>query len=78
MIVIRREKFSFCRLVINKVGKTVGNGGLYMIPRSDGILLGGTYERNQWDATPDPLMARQIIDGHKAFFNAMEDPWART
>ena len=57
---------------------TVGNSGLYMFPRSDGILLGGTYERNQWDATPDPLAAQQIIDGHKAFFNAMEDPWART
>ena len=46
-----------------------------MFPRSDGILLGGTYERNQWDATPDPLLAQQIIDGHKAFFYAMEDPW---
>ena len=57
---------------------TVGDSGLYMFPRSDGILLGGTYERNQWDATPDPLAAQQIIDGHKAFFNAMEDPWART
>ncbi|NKB32465.1 MAG: FAD-dependent oxidoreductase [Pseudomonadales bacterium] len=54
----------------------IGNGGLYMFPRSDGILLGGTYERNQWDPTPDPEATRRIIDGHRAFFNAMEDPWA--
>ena len=54
----------------------IGNGGLYMFPRSDGILLGGTYERNQWDATPDPEASRRIIDGHREFFNAMEDPWA--
>ncbi len=54
----------------------IGNSGLYMFPRSDGILLGGTYERNNWDTTPDPEATRRIIDGHRAFFNAMEDPWA--
>ena len=54
----------------------IGNSGLYMFPRSDGILLGGTYERNNWDTTPDPQATRRIIDGHRAFFNAMEDPWA--
>ena len=54
----------------------VGNSGLYMFPRSDGILLGGTYERNNWDTTPDPEAARRIVSGHQAFFNAMEDPWA--
>ena len=52
----------------------IGNGGLYMFPRSDVILLGGTYKRNQWDATPDPVAAGRIIDGHREFFNAMEDP----
>jgi len=45
-----------------------------MFPRSDVILLGGTYKRNQWDATPDPVAAGRIIDGHREFFNAMEDP----
>lgn len=54
----------------------IGNGGLYMFPRSDGILLGGTFERNNWDTTPDLDKTRQIVDGHRAFFEAMEDPWA--
>ena len=31
---------------------TVGNGGLYMFPRKDGILLGGTFKRNDWTTTP--------------------------
>lgn len=53
----------------------IGNGGLYMFPRSDGILLGGTFERNNWDMTPDVEKTRQIVDGHRAFFEAMEDPW---
>ena len=26
----------------------------YMFPRPDGILLGGTFELDQWDATPQP------------------------
>ena len=54
----------------------VGNEGLYMFPRSDGILLGGTFERNQWDIEPDPLVTERLISGHQAFFNAMQDPWS--
>ncbi len=54
----------------------VGNGGLYMFPRSDGILLGGSYERGEWSLEPDPQATRRIIDGHRAFFEAMQDPWA--
>ena len=54
----------------------IGNGGLYMFPRSDGILLGGTYERGEWSLEPDPEATRRIIDGHRAFFEAMHDPWA--
>ena len=55
---------------------TLGNGGLYMFPRSDGILLGGTFERNEWSTVPDPEATRTIVDGHRRFFNAMSDPWA--
>ena len=54
----------------------IGNDGLYMFPRSDGILLGGTYERGEWSLEPDPEATRRIIDGHRAFFQAMHDPWA--
>ena len=54
----------------------IGNGRLYMFPRSDGILLGGTFERNNWDTTPDPEKTRQIVNGHRTFFEAMKDPWA--
>src|SRR5438270_1407260 len=40
----------------------------YMFPRADGILLGGTFELDQWDATPDPQTIARIIDNHKRFF----------
>ncbi len=56
----------------------LGNGGLYMFPRHDGILLGGTFERNEWNTLPDPVATRRILDGHAAFFQTMQDPWAGT
>ncbi len=40
----------------------------YMFPRDDGILLGGTFERNEWDATPDPADIARIIEYHRRFF----------
>ena len=39
-----------------------------MFPRSDGILLGGTFERDVWDTTPDPADIARIVDSHRRFF----------
>ncbi len=47
----------------------------YMFPRSDGILLGGTFEYNNWDLTPDPAETVRILRQHQAFFAGMQDPW---
>jgi D-amino-acid oxidase len=44
---------------------------LYMFPRHDGILLGGTHERNVWSLEPDAKAAREILDGHARFFAQM-------
>ena len=33
---------------------TLLDGPLYMFPRADGILLGGTFERGNWDVAPEP------------------------
>ena len=41
---------------------------LYMFPRRDGILLGGTFERGNWDTTPDPAAAERIVRGHMELF----------
>ena len=42
----------------------------YMFPRPDGIILGGTFELDQWDTTPDPARIARIVARHKAFFNS--------
>ena len=41
----------------------------YMFPRADGILLGGTFERDVWDATPQPSDIARILASHKRFFD---------
>ena len=52
----------------------------YMFPRADGILLGGTFERDVWDATPQPARHR----AHRRFAQsscsavfAVHDPSSR-
>lgn len=41
----------------------------YMFPRADGILLGGTFERNVFDATPQPDDIARIVASHKEFMS---------
>jgi glycine/D-amino acid oxidase-like deaminating enzyme len=50
---------------------TLPSSGLYMFPRSDGILLGGTQERGVWTLEPDTSAEARILDGHRRFFEAM-------
>jgi len=37
----------------------------YMFPRPDGIVLGGTFETGEWDATPQAKDIADIIAGHR-------------
>jgi D-amino-acid oxidase len=40
----------------------------YMFPRPDGIILGGTFELDQWDTTPQPEAISRILALQKRFF----------
>ena len=40
----------------------------YMFPRADGIVLGGTFERGEWDATPQPADIARILASHRRLF----------
>jgi glycine/D-amino acid oxidase-like deaminating enzyme len=55
----------------NEVDYITLAGGRYMFPRSDGILLGGTFERGVWTVDPDRDTERRILDDHRRFFEAM-------
>lgn len=38
---------------------------LYMFPRRDGIILGGTFDYGNWSTEPDEKVSERIIAGHK-------------
>jgi glycine/D-amino acid oxidase-like deaminating enzyme len=46
----------------------------YMFPRPDGIILGGTFEVDQWDTTPEPATIARIVEDHKRFFASFRCP----
>jgi len=40
----------------------LGNG--YMFPRRDGIILGGTFDHDDWSLEPKPEQTTQILEAH--------------
>jgi glycine/D-amino acid oxidase-like deaminating enzyme len=53
-----------------QVDYAVAHDQLYMLPRTDGILLGGTYELGMSSLTPDIDKRRKMLARHKAFFDS--------
>jgi glycine/D-amino acid oxidase-like deaminating enzyme len=49
-----------------------GSLGLHMMPRSDGIVLGGTSQRDVWTLEPDETERRRVVDGHIELFSQMK------
>jgi D-amino-acid oxidase len=40
----------------------------YMFPRADGIILGGTFELDEWSTEPEPAAIDRILASHKRLF----------
>ena len=39
-------------------------GGGYMFPRRDGIVLGGTWDHDNWSLAPNPEQSKSILNSH--------------
>ncbi|TDX01037.1 FAD-dependent oxidoreductase [Dinghuibacter silviterrae] len=39
---------------------------IYLVPRADGCIIGGTYERDNWEDTPEPETINEIVQRAKA------------
>jgi glycine/D-amino acid oxidase-like deaminating enzyme len=50
---------------------TVGPGDIYMFPRRDGVLLGGSHERGVWDTEVDPATTDRILSENAALFASL-------
>jgi hypothetical protein len=55
-------------------GGELPSAGLHMMPRADGIVLGGTRERDVWTLAPNEEELTRVVDGHREFFTAMRPP----
>src|SRR5438552_1086954 len=53
-----------------------GSLGIHMMPRTDGIALGGTSQRGGWTLEPDEEERKRVVDGHIEVFSAMKQPRA--
>lgn len=50
------------------LGYIIHDGYKYMFPREDALILGGCFDENIWDDTPDEEIAREILAHHRRFF----------
>ncbi|MCC7125998.1 MAG: FAD-dependent oxidoreductase [Acidobacteria bacterium] len=46
--------------------------GIHMMPRADGIILGGTSERDIWTFDVNEKERQRIVNGHIELFNSMK------
>jgi glycine/D-amino acid oxidase-like deaminating enzyme len=46
--------------------------GIHMMPRADGIILGGTSERDIWTFDVNESERKRIVDGHIELFSSMK------
>jgi len=44
----------------------------YMFPRRDGIILGGTWDHDDWSLKPDPEQAADILQGHAEIMKGLK------
>ena len=47
------------------------HGNRYMFPRSDGVVLGGTFQDGATSREPDQPTVERVVADHAAFFTAM-------
>ena len=48
-------------------------GGGYMFPRRDGIILGGTFDHDDWSLAPRPEQATQILEAHTEIMKGLKE-----
>ena len=60
-----------CLLPQPEVNYIVLAGDLYMFPRSDGIVLGGTHVRGDWSLEPDLDAKNHVLAGHARLFSGL-------
>src|SRR5262245_12808622 len=61
----------------NNAPQRPGSLGIHMMARKDGIVLGGTSQRDVWTLEPDEDERKRVVESHIAVFSAMRSPKPR-
>ncbi|HEY8186127.1 MAG TPA: FAD-dependent oxidoreductase [Pyrinomonadaceae bacterium] len=48
------------------------SGSSYMFPRRDGIILGGTFDHENWSLEPDPAQTTAILEAHTEIMKGLK------
>jgi D-amino-acid oxidase len=70
-VLLPQPEVDYATTGAGRVNAELPGGGLHMMPRADGIVLGGTRERDVWTLEPNQNELKRVVEGHRQFFMAM-------
>ena len=70
-VLVPQPEIDYATTGAGRVNSELPGGGLHMMPRVDGIILGGTRERDVWTLEPNQEELKRVVEGHREFFAAM-------
>ena len=45
----------------------------YMFPRRDGVVLGGTWDHDDWNLNPNPEQSTMILETHAEIMKSLKN-----
>ncbi len=72
VVLIPQPEITYATSGSGRVPVSPEAGFIHMMPRSDGIILGGTSQRDVWTTEVDEKEKARVVDTHIALFNSMQ------
>lgn len=77
-VLVPQPEVDYATIGAGRVNLQMPSAGLHMMPRADGIVLGGTRERDVWTLEPNQDELKRVVEGHRQFFDAFTSSSSRT
>ena len=71
VVLIPQPEITYATSGSGRVPVSPEAGFIHMMPRTDGIILGGTSQRDVWTTEVDEKEKARVVDTHIALFNSM-------
>ena len=71
VVLIPQPEITYATSGSGRVPVSPEAGFIHMMPRSDGIILGGTSQRDVWTTEVDEKEKARVVDTHIALFDSM-------